>query len=433
CHDRYIREAAISEIGEMVESNTNLQEIEEAIEPLISAMRNDYMSQVRKEAKQVGESIYHQLETDVELQVSDEKAKQLQLTLDVVSQSASKEKIILDLPAETLLGILGNSNADVEQRIQSARELAGLKNYGAIGEFLKIIANYDIDPNLRATVAESLGKYEEVDESATTGLIKALINDKDSFVRAKAAESLGILIAVSAIDYLNEAARTDVFSSVRDPAQKALENIATHADLVAEDQDKAEEYLKLMKLEFTIDDDHRSISELEAVVKDNQVAKQERRKAALILGKRKDNLPEAKEVLINTLTEEKDPDVCAAIAHSLSQLADTDALQPLLSKLKELEQGDRVAREAIVTALGKLRLEQLEQQEVINVLIARWRNDPISKVREAIEQAIEDIYLGTGYEPALRAVERYSNNPSKVKMLKSERAKRLQDNHQVST
>ena len=84
-----------------------------------------------------------------------------------------------------------------------------------------------------------------------------------------------------------------------------------------------------------------------------------RRQAAQALG----NYTEKQEVLtalINALEKEQQPDVDVAIASSLGKLRNSQALKPLLKKLKELENGDRIARAAVVEALGNLNLSKEE-------------------------------------------------------------------------
>ena len=146
-----------------------------------------------------------------------------------------------------------------------------------------------------------------------------------------------------------------------------------------------------------------------------------KRQAAQALG----NHPKGKEVLtalINALEKEQEPDVYVAIASSLGKLRNSQALKPLLKKLKELENGDRIARAAVVEALGNLNIskEEIENSEkeenreegLLKVLIDRWRNEAMSNVQVAIEKTLRNLYYHQTnfYEPIRKALKKYDKD-----------------------
>ncbi|NES45176.1 HEAT repeat domain-containing protein, partial [Moorena sp. SIO2C4] len=116
---------------------------------------------------------------------------------------------------------------------------------------------------------------------------------------------------------------------------------------------------------------------------------------------------------LNNNKTNKDPDECVAIAKALGKHGDSDALEPLIQKLKDLEEGDWVARVSVIEALGNLNIsnQQLDKTQLVQtILVDRWRNDAISDVREAVQKALKDIDKKTGgYKPAAQALERYSD------------------------
>jgi len=127
--------------------------------------------------------------------------------------------------------------------------------------------------------------------------------------------------------------------------------------------------------------------------------------------------------LIDALKETKDPDKCVAIAKQISSLKDAKALEPILDKLEELKEGDWITRTAVVKVLGQLdiSIEKLEKSKVIKILVDRWRNDPISDVRNAVQETIENIYVNTSgnYELAKDALNRYIDKKYWMQELKN--------------
>ena len=88
-----------------------------------------------------------------------------------------------------------------------------------------------------------------------------------------------------------------------------------------------------------------------------------------------------------------------------------------------MENGDRIARAAVVEALGNLNLskEEIENSEkeenreegLLKVLIDRWRNEAMSNVQAAIEKILSNLYyrLKKNYEPIRKALRKYSKDP----------------------
>merc|ERR1739838_770345 len=121
--------------------------------------------------------------------------------------------------------------------------------------------------------------------------------------------------------------------------------------------------------------------------------------------------------------KEQQPDVDVAIASSLGKLKNSQALKPLLKKLKELENGDRIARAAVVEALSNLNIskEEIENSEkeenreerLLTVLIDRWRNETMSNLRAAIKETLWNLSLShqTFSKPIRKALKKYSKDP----------------------
>ena len=110
-------------------------------------------------------------------------------------------------------------------------------------------------------------------------------------------------------------------------------------------------------------------------------------------------------VLFRALDDD-DADVCAAAAASLGNIKDSRIMEGLL---KKLNYKDRIARFSVVNAIGKLRtdLEQLDRTQALESLIDIWRNDPISDVRDAVENTLQKIYQNTRHPIAYKALKRY--------------------------
>ena len=129
--DRYVREAAARELGYMADdTKADLQKLLEAVEPLISAMRNDYMKPVREAASKAGRNIYFAMKSS-EFQLT-EIGKKLQraLVLAEILESEEKEDSEATDP-EILLKDL-NNHPDVNVRIFSAKRLGQLRTEVAV-------------------------------------------------------------------------------------------------------------------------------------------------------------------------------------------------------------------------------------------------------------------------------------------------------------
>ena len=418
--DRYVREAAARQLGYMAENKADLPKVLEAVEPLISAMRNDYMRDVRNAASEAGGTIYFAMESP-EFQQK-KIGKKLKRALILAKKLEPEEEELEETDSARLIPKLKTSD-DIDERVRIIRKLGNLKAQEAVRPLVQLLSDTNEDPDIRATAAAALGEIGTPtanDDEAIEALIKALEYDEqkkenDSFVRLQAAGSLGKLTATAAIDALNKAIRQDKFSNVRNAEKNALKNHIRDSTASNEDRKKAFNYLKLIypeeaqKLwqELGQEDnfDDRLFSELNPVQEDNF-----------------DDRPVSDP--IDALKQEENPDVCAAIADALGQREDSQALQPLLDKLKELEDGDWIARLSVIKALGKLKTsrEQLEQTQLVQkILVDRWRNDAIADVRDAVENALSNIYVNTdGYKPAEQALKRYSGDPFLVPRLKAE-------------
>ena len=100
----------------------------------------------------------------------------------------------------------------------------------------------------------------------------------------------------------------------------------------------------------------------------------------------------AVKALIRTLKQDDDPDVRAAAAVALGHIGNPAAIAPLI---EQLDYADRFVRAGALTALGELKATS-----AVNQIVHLMRNDPISNVRAAAEQALCAIG-GTQAERAL--------------------------------
>lgn len=404
--DKYIREAAAEQLGILANDRKKFSHIIPAVQPLIDSIRNDYMQDVREAAKKAGSIID---ETDSEnSQVEEELKAELKRTLRLAKAPGFEDEYELEMrnPTELLTRL----------------------------------------------------NIQHLNQSTTDDLIRALKYneqqaDNNSFVRLQAAATLEKLTSVDAIDALNTAVRQDKFSNVRDAAEKALvKYIRKDSNIPIQDKQKAFDYLSLIYgpnlyelYEKRIDKEKWiKREEIDSEINQNTTHKNifsgndniktiidalknnfdvnKKRQAAQALG----NYPEDQEVLtalINALEKEQQPDVDVAIASSLGKLKNSQALKPLLKKLKELENGDRIARAAVVEALSNLNIskEEIENSEkeenreerLLTVLIDRWRNETMSNLRAAIKETLWNLSLShqTFSKPIRKALKKYSKDP----------------------
>ena len=332
-NDRYVRETAARELGKIVEKKTDLSQISPAVEALVTAMRNDYISNVRESAAKALQKIYAAIELRETPPLEIIKKIERNLILaGKLNREDSPE--INDIPFEILIEDL--SSQDLDTRVNSAQNLS--KYQQALEYLVKILANSREEPDIRATAAQSLGEIGITgSESAVEALIEAVDYERepDSYVRKQAAIALGKLKATAAIDALNKVCRQDKFSSVRNPAQASLESIAKTAD-----------------------------------------SENARQKAAIYL----------------------------------EQLNPQPLSQPkIIELIEQLNSQDRIKRESAVIASGNINVnkQELDEFKIIERLINMWRNDPITEVRNAVENALYEIYKRTQHPTAYKALKRY--------------------------
>ena len=411
--DRYVREAAARELGYMAQDTPKVLE---AVEPLINTMRNDYMKQVREAASEVGGTIYFATKNS-DFQKTN-IGKKLQRALILAERLELEEEELEETDIAKLIQDL-NSADDIDSRERIISKLGTLQAQEAVRPLVNLLEDPNEYSDVRATAAAALGEIGTVtanDDYAIQALIKALDyneqrRDNDSFVRLQSAKTLGKLIPPVAIDALYKAIRQDKFSNVRDAEKEALKNYIRASTISNEDRIKAFNYLKLIYPK-----DAEKL--LQENIPDSEVIREQK----TVQQGNFDHKPVSD--LITNLNNKNNPDECVAIANALGKLRDSRALKPLINKLKELEEGDWVARWSVIQALGNLEtsINQLDETELVQkILVDRWRNDAISNVRDAVENALENIYKRTrGYKPAEQALEKYSADSNSVNRLKSE-------------
>ncbi|MCL2937232.1 MAG: HEAT repeat domain-containing protein [Trichodesmium sp. MAG_R02] len=438
--DRYVREAAANAIKHRVieiyksRNISNLKRlIIEVVPSLIKAMRNDFMKDSREAATDAGKITFQIMKTfDSELMDTDEGLKKElisikhQLELALIFSSKEKKKSFVNSRKEkigkkeplTLIQDL-DKELDLYEKVGFILLLGELKAEDAIERLVKLLSNINEEPDIRASAAESLGEIGGPvvnNKQAIDALIDALEYDEQQqnngqYVRSEAARALGKLVPPKAIKKLYEAIRIDKFSSVRDNGKKALSNYLINSPRSHwnEYQNKAFKYL--LKTVTNPEKEKKDLFPNEEDIQQKLITESSAQ------GQRNEFQSQSIDQLIDALKETKDPDECVAIAKQISSLKDAKALEPILDKLEELKEGDWIARTAVVKVLGQLdiSIEQLEKSKVIKILVDRWRNDPISDVRNAVQETIENIYLYTSgnYELAEDALNRYIDQKEK--------------------
>lgn len=238
-NDRYVRETAARELGKIVENKTSLSQISQAVEALVTAMRNDYISNVRETAAKALQKIYTVIKSqDKPVEI----IKEIQRNLILAGKLNREDSQQINYTPFKIL-VEGLSSTDLDTRVNSAQKLSQYPQ--AREKLVKLLKNSRPEPDVRATAAQSLGEIGIADISAVDELMQAVDYEQepDSYVRKQAAISLGKLKAEAAIDALNKVCREDKFSSVRNPAQVSLELIAKTADC-QNAREKAAIYLK---------------------------------------------------------------------------------------------------------------------------------------------------------------------------------------------
>jgi HEAT repeat protein len=438
--DRYVREAAANAIKHRVieiyksRNISNLKRlIIEVVPSLIKAMRNDFMKDSREAATDAGKITFQIMKTfDSELMDTDEGLKKElisikhQLELALIFSSKEKKKSFVNSRKEkigkkeplTLIQDL-DKELDLYEKVGFILLLGELKAEDAIERLVKLLSNINEEPDIRASAAESLGEIGGPvvnNKQAIDALIDALEYDEQQqnngqYVRSEAARALGKLVPPKAIKKLYEAIRIDKFSSVRDNGKKALSNYLINSPRSHwnEYQNKAFKYL--LKTVTNPEKEKKDLFPNEEDIQQKLITESSAQ------GQGNEFQSQSIDQLIDALKETKDPDECVAIAKQISSLKDAKALEPILDKLEELKEGDWIARTAVVKVLGQLdiSIEQLEKSKVIKILVDRWRNDPISDVRNAVQETIENIYLYTSgnYELAEDALNRYIDQKEK--------------------
>ncbi|NEQ37591.1 MAG: HEAT repeat domain-containing protein [Okeania sp. SIO3I5] len=359
--DRYIREAAVRELGNLIDSDVSEKVLLQAVEPIVQTLRKDDISKVRNAAKKSLGQIYYALEEKVNLSFPPPEFTLAERTWR--REDSKEDKLskfyqeILPIEEELL------SNKSQKEKVQLLTEFLGENNQ---------------DLDIRAAAARELGEIgSPTADSAIPKLINALDysnKNSDRYLRQEAAEALSKLTpTIEIINALNTANRQDVISNVRNAAEAALKSIAAPNNSIGK---QAQQYLDLMN------PDKLQLQETSV------------------------------ENLIKKL-EDEDSSVVAAVANVLGKIGDFSALESLLSKLEDIKYGDRVARQFVVTALGNLQSKLSKEGQnanleiVIDTLINMWRNDAISSVRDAVEPAIQKIYETTRHPTAYKALKRY--------------------------
>jgi HEAT repeat protein len=438
--DRYVREAAANAIKHRVieiyksRNISNLKRlIIEVVPSLIKAMRNDFMKDSREAATDAGKITFQIMKTfDSELMDTDEGLKKElisikhQLELALIFSSKEKKKSFVNSRKEkigkkeplTLIQDL-DKELDLYEKVGFILLLGELKAEDAIERLVKLLSNINEEPDIRASAAESLGEIGGPvvnNKQAIDALIDALEYDEQQqnngqYVRSEAARALGKLVPPKAIKKLYEAIRIDKFSSVRDNGKKALSNYLINSPISHwnEYQNKAFKYL--LKTVTNPEKEKKDLFPNEEDIQQKLITESSAQ------GQGNEFQSQSIDQLIDALKETKDPDECVAIAKQISSLKDAKALEPILDKLEELKEGDWIARTAVVKVLGQLdiSIEKLEKSKVIKILVDRWRHDPISDVRNAVQETIENIYLYTSgnYELAEDALNRYIDQKEK--------------------
>ena len=408
--DRFVRETAVRELGNLIDSNVSPEILLQAVEPIVQTLRKDDISQVRDAAKESLQQIYFVLDPIYKDKLnSPELPPEFILAKNTWERENSKEEEV---------------NKFYQNILPSEVKLAS--NKSQMAELLTKFLHHDKDLDVRAAVARELGQQgSPAADTAIQKLIDALDysnKNSDRYLREEAAKALSKLTPrVNIVDALNKSNRQDVISSVRQAAEEALKSIAGKDNSIGK---RAQRYLDLMDpskrqpQETSVENSIITLETLSNIgnLSDEQVDKLI--EAAQIVG----NHPEPKFIndatqkLIKVLeNKQQDPSVVAAVANSLGKIGNFPALECLLSKLEDIKSGDRVARQFVVTGLGNLqsKLSQEGQnaklETVIDTLIDMWRNDAISSVQNAVEPAIREIYKTTRHLIAYKALKRYPN------------------------
>ncbi|MDY7005928.1 MAG: HEAT repeat domain-containing protein [Cyanobacteriota bacterium] len=397
--DRYVRKAAVSALQSITYSNIGHRDLQLAVRAIVETVRKDEISNVRDAASESLQAIYD---------------------LDIVKEQLKKHDPSLDTTAyRTKIREEGKYDSN-----EILHEYLGDKDFSKLEVSIVKSLLRNEDPDVRTAAVKKLGEMaSSINETLVQELIKLLdFNNKDSdrYLREAVVETLGKLAksvpTEEILDSLNEAYRQDVIRDVRDAAKGALEEIEKQDSEMGK---LASHHLELMDFSKLLTPTMEIETAIEILTTDEETERQV--KAALALGscQQPEVVGRATEVLTKVLKDEnQNQTLVAAAANSLGKIGNSLTLESLLSKLKELEGKDWVARKYVIEALEELLIdekygEQVNLEKVIEVLINKWRNDPISYVRDAVEKAIKEVWKATRNPTAYEAINRYSSEDNK--------------------
>ncbi|NER30293.1 MAG: tetratricopeptide repeat protein [Symploca sp. SIO1C4] len=285
-------------------------------------------------------------------------------------------------------------NSDADLRYEAIEALGKLKNQDAYQALLKALQDENAD--ICAVAIRTLGRYGDV--SIAPQLVE-LLNHEDRYVREHTALELGKLAKIEqsrelvlpiAIDHLIRIRRNDPIRDVREAVQQVLETISC---LQGEDQEiwkarlalKAGESVRVKQL-FKAQQ-HGDLDQEEAV-----------------------------EQLIDLLTDKSEnPDERAAAALALGEIREIAAHRAIPCLIEALNDQDRFVREDAAKALG-----QLHAQEAIDALNIANREDVISNVRTAAEDALYKIYENANADQVKEKAGCYLQFAGRIPLVKSQ-------------
>ncbi len=261
------------------------------------------------------------------------ESEDLEVRLDAVAELA---KIDDEIVWEALIFA---ALQDEDERVREAAAEA-LEIEWTVDLWIQILQEYWEAP-IRALAADALGDLQDL--KAVEPLAEALGSDEDASVRRSAAEALAKLGDLSAVEPLAEALLTDVDSTVRTTAAKGLETLGGPEAIAA--------------LERALVSDGGA--EVKIAVID-----------ALVALAGEDGVP----AIAQAFLSDGVPEVRIAALKALEDLAGEDAVGIFLQAL--LSDGDASVRSEIVNVLRVLR-----SVEAVEALIEVLRNDPVADVR----------------------------------------------------
>ncbi|AFY53577.1 HEAT repeat-containing protein [Rivularia sp. PCC 7116] len=444
--DRFVRQAAARELGKLVKYEADREKVFDlAVEPLIQIMRNDAISNVRDTALEALAAIYEQQDLlknksaqSIKLQRAlwqeKDKNKFSEYVINSLIRDREQQQSSL-VNIDSLSGLISNlKDSKVEVRESSieliAKKITADKEVGSgvIDLLIGLLKKSAEDADVRVAVVEAVKEIGACSQHIIDTLIDTLNFEKESdrYLRQAAAEVLGKLAVTNTsslkdsvtkkiADALNKAAREDVISNVRNTAQESLNDIFNQTG-----SELAKRYLQKINCEPLEPLNIKEVNKIIYILK-NRDDIDERIKAIQALSQIKSF--KSISTLKKALTEQE-PDICAAAADALGIIANPSALKDLLAKVKNKKNPeyykDRIAREAVVRAIGHLDLasQQLDKEQAVEILIDIWRNDAISNVRDAVEVSMREIYRRNQHPDAYKALKRYPDYDNNEKQSK---------------